>query len=140
MAQRNGDGSVRVYICLCVPKSWARDYSIDFNSPLATRDGLIKNFVEWDDELKDLIKQCDDEGISVRPLYTLPAGYHWALKPNITLIGDAAHLMTPFAGQGVNLAMLDALLLCEAIVKNKDNLEAAIGGFADLVRQYMPNV
>ena len=140
MAQRNGDGSIRVYICLRVPHSWAGDCGIDFNSPPATRDGLIKHFMEWDDGLKDLIKQCDDEGISVRPLYTLPAGYHWALKPNITLIGDAAHLMTPFAGQGVNLAMLDALLLCEAIVKNKDNLEAAIGGFADLVRQYMPNV
>jgi 2-polyprenyl-6-methoxyphenol hydroxylase-like FAD-dependent oxidoreductase len=171
MAQRNGDGSIWIYICLRVPQSWASDCGVDFNSPQATKDELMKHFVEWDDGLKDLIKQCDDEGIFVRPLYALPIGHNWALKHNITLIGDAAHLMTPFAGQGVNLAMLDALLLCEAIAGNKDNLKAAIGeyeaemvervkiwaqhsannlelilaedapkGFADLVRQYMPNV
>lgn len=79
--------------------------------------------------------------------------------------------MTPFARQGVNLTMLDALLLSEAITKNKDDLkelikeyetemservnvwaqhsannlelilaEDAPKGFADLVRQYRPDV
>jgi 2-polyprenyl-6-methoxyphenol hydroxylase-like FAD-dependent oxidoreductase len=44
--------------------------------------------------------------------------------------------MTLFAGQGVNLAMLDSLLLCEAIVKNKDNLKAAIGEYkAEMVER-----
>jgi 2-polyprenyl-6-methoxyphenol hydroxylase-like FAD-dependent oxidoreductase len=44
---------------------------------------------------------------------------------SITLIGDAAHLMTPFAGVGVNVAMDDALELSHALTAVKD--QKAIG-------------
>ena len=50
-----------------------------------------------------------------------------------TLIGDSAHLMTPFAGEGVNVAMTDAMNLAEAIVKNAqpDELDANIKAFEE---------
>jgi 2-polyprenyl-6-methoxyphenol hydroxylase-like FAD-dependent oxidoreductase len=45
----------------------------------------------------------------------MPLNQKWEAKPNITLIGDAAHWMPPFAGEGVNMAMLDALQLSETL-------------------------
>jgi len=50
-----------------------------------------------------------------RPFYCMPLDQVWAAQDNITMIGDAAHLMPPYAGEGVNMAMLDALELSEAL-------------------------
>jgi 2-polyprenyl-6-methoxyphenol hydroxylase-like FAD-dependent oxidoreductase len=59
-----------------------------------------------------------------RPLLTCPANQHWDAKPNVTLLGDAAHVMPPYAGEGVNMAMLDALVLSRKLASASESIQA----------------
>ena len=38
------------------------------------------------------------------------------VKPGVVLVGDAAHMINPLAGQGVNIGLLDAAALGEVLV------------------------
>lgn len=59
-------------------------------------------------------------GLIPRPQYCMPLDQDWEALPNVTMLGDAAHLMPPYAGEGVNMAMLDALELSRCLVRESD--------------------
>lgn len=57
--------------------------------------------------------------VSTSPRYRFPLFKQQAkqyVKPNIALIGDAAHVVHPLAGQGINVGLLDAAALAEIII------------------------
>jgi len=103
LAQRNGNGSVRVYAAVRVAESVVMD-----------RSEVRALFDGWSDDLTALL-DLSDPNLIPRPLYTCPPDQTWTSHPNIALLGDAAHVMPPFTGRGANMALLDAVELAEQL-------------------------
>jgi 2-polyprenyl-6-methoxyphenol hydroxylase-like FAD-dependent oxidoreductase len=66
----------------------------------------LSRFEGWAPELRRLLEECDDQFI-VRPIYALPVPHRWNTRARVTILGDAARVMSPFSGLGANTAMLD---------------------------------
>ncbi|BCJ38498.1 oxidoreductase [Actinocatenispora thailandica] len=126
LAHRETDGSLHVYAALPVPEGWAA--GVDFTDRTAVRDAVLAHFTGWSDRLRALVVEADGPLVP-RPLYGLPAGHRWPRVPGVTLLGDAAHLMSPFAGEGANNAMFDGAELGAALAAHRGDVEAALGGY-----------
>ena len=115
--QRNGDDSIRIYAMLPTNESWASTCGIYWkNTRKAMEELKDRYYGTWDEKLQDLITKADEDTLVPRTMYMLPIGVSWPQRNGVTVIGDAAHLMTPFAGEGANLAMWDAMLLGRTLV------------------------
>jgi 2-polyprenyl-6-methoxyphenol hydroxylase-like FAD-dependent oxidoreductase len=117
-----GDGSLGFATGCKTTEFWFRDSGIDFKDHEQVLLWFKKEYSEWGDIWFELFE--NEETIFIpRPQYCMPLDQGWEPKSNITIIGDAAHWMPPYAGEGVNMAMLDALELSECLTNP---------GFADV--------
>lgn len=121
----HGGNTIAFGCGLRVPENWIADSGIDWDDPAAVRLALLREFSDWAPSLTSLIRDCDDDTIWPRPIYALPTGLTWNTVPGVTLVGDAAHLMSPFAGEGANIALIDGADLARAIISH-DDLDTAL--------------
>ena len=108
------DGSVLLYAGLKTDDPAARQSLEEASDPDERVRWFHTNFKGWSDLWEPLFRAA--ASMVWRPLLVCPEDQHWTPTPSATLIGDAAHVMPPYAGEGVNMAMLDALVLSKFLL------------------------
>jgi 2-polyprenyl-6-methoxyphenol hydroxylase-like FAD-dependent oxidoreductase len=125
---QTADGNDRIYIMPYDSESvmWQLSFQMSEKEAKALSDKGTKALKEeaclrtqWHDPIPQILAATLETQISGYPVYDRELLESELLEKGkqITLIGDAAHPMSPFKGQGANQALLDALALARGISK-----------------------
>ncbi|HEY3684224.1 MAG TPA: NAD(P)/FAD-dependent oxidoreductase [Streptosporangiaceae bacterium] len=127
VAHREAGGILHTYVQMTRPAEWFT--GIDFTDTAAATARIAAEFDGWAPALTALITEGETAPVP-RMIYALPDGHRWDRVPGVTLLGDAAHLMTP-SGDGANLAMFDGAELGRAIAAHPGDVEAALTAYEE---------
>ena len=112
--QRCAHDLILLYYSMAVPQNWPRSAGFDMDDTEAVMRSVREAYDDWSPDVLGMLTQVQDK-FQLWPTSVMPPDYRWQTKPGLTMLGDASHVMPPFTGKGVNLALLDALELTEAL-------------------------
>ena len=120
IALPNVDGS---FTCTCF---WPLDGDNSF-SALATRDEVRAYFSKMFPDAVPLMPALEEDFLlnAVGSLVTVRCA-PWRFKDRVALLGDAAHAVVPFYGQGANAAFEDCLVLDECLREFSGDIAEAL--------------
>lgn len=127
VAQQTSDGCIRVTVWRVMSEDWLQTADYDVNDGEEVKDAMLKTYSDWSPEVRSLLGAIDPSTTAPKNLYMMPVEFEWAHANGVTLIGDAAHLMTPFSGASVNTSLEDAMELASAITQARTDFEELHG-------------
>jgi 2-polyprenyl-6-methoxyphenol hydroxylase-like FAD-dependent oxidoreductase len=91
---------------------------------------------EWDPSLHSMLELQDDtQTAAIRILSTDPEITTWKPTAQVTLLGDAVHLMSPPEGVGAVTTLKDAYSLAKILAKDGVST-ASVGAYEEAMRAY----
>eukprot|EP00934_Nitzschia_sp_Nitz4_P005634 Nitzschia sp. Nitz4//scaffold92_size79448//46843//56728//NITZ4_005396-RA/size79448-processed-gene-0.62-mRNA-1//-1//CDS//3329560201//5624//frame0 len=153
---QTADGTTRIYLMpfdtsagymwqLSVPmenEQQAKDLSQ--RGPAALQQQALEWLGKWHSPIPEIVRQTPTENISGYPVYDreILGLDEWNHRPHIsmTLVGDAAHPMSPFKGQGANQALLDAVSLARSLYRKDSVVEALAEYHSEMLERSTPKV
>jgi 2-polyprenyl-6-methoxyphenol hydroxylase-like FAD-dependent oxidoreductase len=132
---QKGNGDIGFGASFRADENWATNNGLDYADNKQVLEWFTTTYSGWSDVWHELFETAAAPFIP-RPVYCMPLDQTWETLPNLTMLGDAAHVMPPFAGEGANVAMRDALELSEYLTGGKyHTTKEAIASFETDMRK-----
>lgn len=138
IANPNNNGALTYNVTFRKPEEWIHENKLDFKHTESMATFLSDMLADWGECFHQLFRSTSFfVGLPTRKISVEDPWENNRPLP-VTLIGDAAHVMPPFAGQGANTALLDALILSENLTNGTfGTIEDAINDYEQQMRVYI---
>lgn len=137
VANPNNNGALTYNVFFSTPLEWNAKSDLKFQDVSTVFKFLTERLPEWGECYQELFSVTSAFWSLPTRMFPLKKKWKEDRCLPITLIGDAAHLMPPFAGQGVNTGMMDALILAGNLTSGTfDTITAAIADYENKMFAY----
>ncbi len=133
-AHTRADGDFHYYLSFRRPADWLAQQGL-VPEPAAVAQFLANELAHWAPVYHEGFRATTE--FQFLGIYCVPMVASRPVTQPITLVGDAAHAMSPFAGIGVNIGLVDALNLAENLTNGQfASLEDAIQAYEQTMYGY----